>query len=226
MGKRNSFLWPFSSFSWAGCSTCLRNTDNSVSDWTCLTPPTFPRQYSLAGHTRLIIKVTFAISLQGPQGFLATLFSMDEVSAAALGSIQRQWHRNMKKVFKYMAGSCKGEGSNPHFHPMMGRIRSTQRNMEEGTDWRAENTCYEINRWGMTYLPALKAGSFQPYNLPYKHVSYHLWFCSVVTVWAEISQPGKSPWTWGLVKLSAQAVTKFQLLPLFLVPIADLDWKD
>ena len=174
MGKINRFLWPFSSFSWAGCSTCLWNTDNRVSAWTCLTPPPFAKQYSSAGHTRLIIKVTFAISLKGPWGFPAALFSTDEVSAGALGSIQRQWRRNIKKVLKYRSGSYEWERSNPHFYPMMGRIRSNQRNVEEGTDWRADNTFCEINRWGMIYLPALKAGSFQSYNLPHRHVSHHL----------------------------------------------------
>lgn len=174
MGNINIFLWPFSSFSWAGCSTCIRNMDNSISDWTCLTPPPFPRQYSLAGHNSLNINVTVAISLQGPWGFPAALFSTDAVSAGVLGSVQRQWCRNIKKVLKYTSGSCKGERSNPHFHLMMGRTRSNQKNMEACTDWRAENTFCEMNGWGMTYLPAPKARSFQPYNFAYKHVSHHL----------------------------------------------------
>lgn len=129
----------------AGCSTCLRNRDNRVSDWICLTPPSFPKQYSLAGHTRLIIKVAFAVRLHGPWGYSAALFSRNEVSADAFRYIQSQWLRKNRKALKYMLGFYEGERSNTHFHPRMGRIRSNQENVKDVTYWKAENTFCENN---------------------------------------------------------------------------------
>lgn len=160
MEKINGFLWPFCAFSMAGCSAWLRNRDNRTSDWICLTPPPFPKQYSLAGHTRLIIKVTFAVRLHGPWGYPAALFSRNEVSADAFGYIQSQWLRNNKKILKYMSGFIERESSNTHFHPRMGRIQSNQGNVKEIAFWKAENAFCEKNRCSTTNSPALKTGSF------------------------------------------------------------------
>lgn len=55
-------------------------------------------------------------------------------------------------------------------------------------------------------------------STPNKCISCHLSFCSVLTTWAEISQPGNSPWTWGTAKLPAQPTTKFQFPPLLIAP--------
>lgn len=97
MEKTNWFLWPFCSFSTAGCSTWLR--DRQQSEWLDLPDsPTLPQ----AGHTRIIIKVTFAVRPHSPWGYPAAVFSGNEVSAEAFGYIQSQWLRNNKKVLKYI----------------------------------------------------------------------------------------------------------------------------
>lgn len=75
----------------------------------------------------------------------------------------------------------------------------------------------------MNFSPALKAGSFQSYSLPHKRGSHHLQGCSVVTVCAEISQPGVSPWAQDYAELSAQGADSVSITSFG--SIAVLDWK-
>lgn len=139
----NSFLWPFCSFSTAGCRAWLRNRDNRASDRICLTSPHFPKQFSSAGHTRIIIKVTFAVRLHDPwghpvaampAGMRSQLMHLDTFRINDSETIKGSWN---------MSGFYKGESSNTHFPPRL-----------------AENTFCENNRCSITYSLNLKTGSF------------------------------------------------------------------
>lgn len=157
--KINSFLWPFCSFSSAGCSAWLRNRDNRASGWVCLIPPPFSKQFSSAGHTRIIIKVTFAVRLRGPWGYPAAMSAGMRSQLMHLDTFRINDSETIKGSWN-MSGFYEGERSNTHFPPRLGRIRTNQGNVKEIIYQKAENTFCENNRCSTTYSPNLKTGSF------------------------------------------------------------------
>lgn len=121
MEKTNWFLWPFYSFSTAGCSTWLRDRDSRASDWICLTPPPFPKWVT----PELLLRWLLQLDHTAPEvtlllcsaGMRSQLRRLDTFRVNDSETIKTSWN---------ISGFYEGERSNTHFHPSMGRIKSNQ----------------------------------------------------------------------------------------------------